>query len=254
MSSHTTVVTAFYKFGKSKHSDEEYAVWIDNFFKCTTSPVVCFCDNAQYFQERYGGGKNNRTFIERPFDSFELTTPEWIAKWKRQVDQDPEKTIHSWELYAVWALKQEFVHKAINLNAYNSQYFVWCDIGCFREPSNFPKPPRFAEATHSKVSPGHILILKIHEVDQSNHIGGGVLAGDTRAWSGFRSSYLSILNTFMDHGVFCGKDQTLYRFMIERKLIPFQVIETSGEWGTLPRFKNPKFSSRWFYLTFYLSP
>lgn len=250
MGSLTTVVTAFYKFGKSKHSDEEYAGWIDNFFRCTTSPVVCFCESAVLFQ-KYAGA--DRTFVELPFNSYELTSPEWIETWKKQRNHDQEKNLHSWELYAVWALKQEFVHKAVQLNAYNSQYFVWCDIGCFREPSNFPTTPRFAHATLSKVSPGHILILKIHEVDSTTHIGGGVLAGDIQAWSGFRGAYLNTLNMFKDRGVFCGKDQTLYRFMIERKLIPFQVVETGGDWGTLPRFKNPKFSSRWFYLTFYLS-
>jgi hypothetical protein len=250
MTSDTTVVTAFYKFGKSKHSDGEYAGWIDNFFRCTTSPVVCFCESATPFQTY---AASNRTFVEIPFHGYELTTPEWIERWKRELNRDPEKNIHSWELYAVWALKQEFVHKAIQLNAYNSQYFVWCDIGCFREPSNFPSTPRFAEATYSKVSPGHILILKIHEIDSTIHIGGGVLAGDIQAWAGFRTSYLHSLNTFVDHSIFCGKDQTLYRYMIERNQIPFQVIETSGNWGTIPSYKNPKFSSRWFYLTFYLS-
>jgi len=252
MNSHTTVVTAFYKFGKSKHSDQEYAGWIDNFFKCTTSPVVCFCDNAQYFQERYGGGKNTRTFIERPFNSFELTTPEWISKWKQQLNQDPEKDIHSWELYAVWALKQEFVNLAIERNPYSSQYFVWCDIGCFREPSNFPTTPRFAECTPSKVLPGHILILKIHECD-TVHIGGGVLAGDIQGWAGFRNGYLNTLKTFIDRNIFCGKDQTLYLYMIQRNTVPFQVIETSTGWGVLNDYLNPKFSSRWFYFTYYLS-
>jgi hypothetical protein len=250
MSSHTTVVTAFYKFGKSKHSEQEYSRWIDNFFSCTTSPVVCFCESTTPFQ-KYAAA--NRTFVEIPFHAYDLTTPEWIERWKNEWNRDPEKNIHSWELYAIWALKQEFVHRAINLNAYNSQYFVWCDIGCFREPSNFSKPPRFAEATPSRVSPNRILILKIHEIDSTTHIGGGVLAGDIQAWLGFRTSYLHTLNTFFDRGIFCGKDQTLYRYMIERNLVPFQVIETSGDWGTIPSYKNPKFSSRWFYLTFYLS-
>lgn len=250
MASETTVVTAFYKFGKSKHSDDEYTEWIDNFFRCTTSPVVCFCESATPFQKYTGV---NRTFVEIPFHAYELTNPDWIEKWKNEWNRDPEKHIHSWELYAVWALKQEFVHRAINLNAYNSQYFVWCDIGCFREPSNFPTTPRFAEDTRSKVSPGHILILKIHEGDMSTHIGGGVLAGDIQAWAGFRTSYLQTLNTFVAHGIFCGKDQTLYRYMIERNLIPFQVIETSGEWGLLKNHGNGKFSTRWFYLNFYLS-
>jgi hypothetical protein len=211
---------------------------------------VCFCESTTPFQ-KYAAA--NRTFVEIPFHAYDLTTPEWIERWKNEWNQDPEKNIHSWELYAVWALKQEFVHRAIRLNAYNSQYFVWCDIGCFREPSNFPKPPRFAEATPSQVSPGHILILKIHEVDSTTYIGGGVLAGDIQAWTGFRTSYLHTLNTFVDRGIFCGKDQTLYRYMIERNLVPFQVIETSGEWGRLNPYQNPKFSSRWFYLTFYLS-
>jgi len=186
-----------------------------------------------------------------PFSAYDLTTPDWIEKWKKELNHDPEKAIHSWELYAVWGLKQEFVHRAIGMNKYNSTYFVWCDIGCFREPKNFLTPPRFAEITPSRVPPGHILILKIHEIDNSTHIGGGVLAGDMNAWRSFREAYLNTLHRFMEHRLFYGKDQTIYRFMLERKYTQFHVVETSGEWGR--GIKYPKFSSRWFYLTEYLS-
>lgn len=244
----TTVVTAFYQFDKSKHSIGEYTQWIDNFFKCVTSPVVCFCDNVHYLQ-RY---KTDRvTFIARPFDSFELTSPDWVARWQREWNRDPERDIHSWQLYAVWALKQEFVNIAIQQNIYNSHHFVWCDIGCFREPSNFVNPPRFAETTPSHVPPGHMLILEIHETNGYTYIGGGVLAGDVNAWRGFRDSYLNTLNRFFERSIFYGKDQTIYKYMIDRNSIPFHIVTTDGEWGR--GIKSRKFGSRWFYLTHLLS-
>lgn len=55
-----------------------------------------------------------------------------IAYKEKQLILDPEKNIHSPELYAVWNLKHFLVTKVTNLNPYNSHIFIYTDSGAWR--------------------------------------------------------------------------------------------------------------------------
>jgi len=242
-----TVVTAFYKFEKSKHTYGEYLSWIQNFFVSTTSPIVCFCEDSKVIS-RFKAQHTQVTFIEKPLiGSFELTTPAWMEMWTKQLEKDPEAILHSPELYVIWALKQEFVKKAIERNLYGSTHFVWCDIGCFRSPENLETPLRFAEATPSVTIPDKITILNIMD----RFIGGGVLAGDTAAWSLFTQKYLQALKDFEEKGLFYGKDQDVYVHMWQKNPEMFDVVKAKV-WGK-KKYNSGKVDTQWFYLTKYLS-
>jgi hypothetical protein len=242
----TTVVTAFYRFEKSKHTYGEYLDWIRNFFSFTTSPVVCYCENAAVL--RAFQVHPNVTFVELPFiGSYTLTSPEWVERWSKQHEIDPEKDIHCPELYMIWALKQEFVARAIEANHYGSTHYVWCDIGCFRSPQNFPDGCRFAERTPEIVQPGKTLILSI---DDGRHYGGGVLAGDIDSWNTFTRNFMETLEIFHKSGRFYGKDQDLYRYMIESCPLNFTIVEAKL-WGD--NNTAGKTSCVWFYMTRLLS-
>jgi hypothetical protein len=179
--------------------------------------------------------------------SFDLTTPEWMEKWRKQQEIDPEATIHSPELYIVWALKQEFVQKAIQRNLYGSTHFVWCDIGCFRSPENLETPLRFAEATPTVTVPDKITILNILD----RYIGGTILAGDTAAWSLFTEKYLQALKDFEEKELFYGKDQDVYVHMFQKNPEMFDVVKAKV-WGK-KKYNSGKVDTQWFYLTKYLS-
>ena len=246
MSARTTVVTAFYRLEKSKHTYGEYLEWIRNFFGYTTSPVICFCENAAVL--RAFQVHPDVTFVELPLvGSYKLTTPEWVNKWTDQHAMDPENRIHSPYLYMLWALKQEFVEKAIEMNKYGSSHYVWCDIGCFRTPENFPHGCRFAERTPEIVQPGKMVILSIYN---GMYIGGGVLAGDIEAWSIFSKSFAETLQMFHDSARFYGKDQDVYRCMIQSNPSKFIIVE-ARLWGNRNRSGNA--DCLWFYLTRLLS-
>jgi len=194
------------------------------------------------------------TFVELPFiGSYTLTSPEWVEKWSKQCEKDPEK--HCPELYMIWALKQEFVAKAIQANHYGSTHYVWCDIGCFRSPENFPEGCSFAERTPEVVQPGKTTILLIEDsyIGSVNgtFIGGGVLAGDIESWNTFSKNFIETLELFEKSGRFCGKDQELYRYMIETYPSTF-VVQKAELWGN--RHYGGKTDCKWFYMTRFLSP
>jgi len=169
-----------------------------------------------------------------------------MDKWETQLQKDREADIHSPELYIIWALKQEFVKKAIQRNPYDSTHFVWCDIGCFRSPENIEKPLRFAEAAPALTLPNKITILNIED----RHIGGGVLAGDIPAWSHFTTTYLDTLKHFETIGRFYGKDQDVYTYMINTNPNAFHIVKAIL-WGA-KKYDAGKVDTQWFYLTAYL--
>jgi hypothetical protein len=150
----------------------------------------------------------------------------------------------------IWALKQEFVAKAIQANHYGSTHYVWCDIGCFRIPEDFPKGCLFAEKTPIVTNPGKTLILTINDQYYKDCVGGGVLAGDIESWSKFSRDFMSTLEMFDSEGKFFGKDQDIYRRMIQLNPQNFTLIE-SQVWGS--RQRNLKTDCVWFYLTYVLS-
>ena len=58
-----------------------------------------------------------------------LTEPEW----EDQERKDPEQGIgHNRDLYIVWSEKTNLLKIAADKNYFNSDYFLWLDIGAVR--------------------------------------------------------------------------------------------------------------------------
>lgn len=266
--SDTTVVTAFYSLRKSKHSLEKYTRWIANFFEACTSPVLCFTSGGELHDRIRASITRPETVI---LNSTALTDWRVVSeiRWQDQVALDPERAIHGPELYGVWALKQEAVMEAIAQNPFRTQNFVWCDIGCFRDMSAFPSPPRFATIPRVLQGPaGWFAALSVNDVHrtelyeqrsrkmiQRSHaiktIGGGVLAGDIRGWSAFSHAYRAELLGMLRRGEFCGKDQLVYRRVLfgganAMPGIKVSVIPARREWFG-------KTADEWFTLTYLFS-
>ena len=226
----TTVVTAFYPLKRSKHTISQYRQWIRNFCKIPCNLTV-FTDaetGAMISAERNSDLPTH--MIITPFDSYAMTSPSMMKFWAEQHAKDPERTIHSPELYAVWAMKQECVSLAIADNIYASEWFVWCDIGIQRDVikqhlyANFPKHvPDLCE-------PGRISILEVYPISShfvdvwqthsthydmpANALGAGCMAGDIVAWHDFCEAYISMIHTFNKRNLFAGKEQNIYFAML----------------------------------------
>jgi hypothetical protein len=216
------VVTAYYPLHKNKHGHQKYKNWIKYFFEGVTCDIICFCPAEIHDELLELAGQNSRVkFVVREFDSFDMMSASQMDVWRTFHLSDPEKDVHSPELYAVWAAKQEFVREAIKMNS--ADIYVWCDIGCFRES-------RMCDFKHTYkyVQPGKITGLSI-----SNMIGGGVLAGDKDAWELFARLYLDELKS-NPH----GKDQIIFKRVLNDTNA---VIITPSKDET----RDP-----WFYLTY----
>ena len=216
------IVTAYYPVRTGKHSQNDYKEWYTNFFTCVTAPIICFC--AKEMEDEFRSiMKENVTLVIRDFHSFQMMSKDQMAKWYEWYKSDPEILIHSPELYAVWAAKQEFVLEAMKLVKYS--IYIWCDIGCFR----FRRPGGF-QNTSNYILPGKITCLDI-----ANTIGGTVLAGDIDAWTNFSKKYLDELAQNIH-----GKDQDIYKRILNSENA--NIIQPNQIYG------DP-----WFYLTYIFS-
>lgn len=224
----TLVITAYYPVKTRKHSTNEYDIWIQNFFDCVTCPVIFFCDSQMKLKLEDKAGKNIR-FIERDFYSFKLMQEPWKSRWEEFHKIDSEKHLHSPELYAVWGAKQEFVQEAIQLQ--ESKSYVWCDVGCFR----FKREGSFKN-TLNFIQPEKITCLDTSLMySKIALIGGGVLAGDKKAWEIFSNNYLQELEKNID-----GKDQIIYRRILN--ISNANIINPTYQYG-----------DAWFFLTYIFS-
>jgi len=243
----TTVVTAFYPL-KSKHSINKYFDWMQNFCNIQCSLVV-FTDaaTAPLFEKLRKGLPT--MIIVKSFDSYEMTRPTMMDLWTKHHRMDPESAIHSPALYAVWAMKQECVTYAIQMNPFNTEWFVWCDVGIHRYPFEHKYYEQFPLQVPTLCRPGHIGFLEVGHIPDSFvsnpygdspavTLGGGCIVGDKAAWSIFCSAYKAMLQSMDARGLFIGKDQTVFFRMLVEHILPFQLFRPLANsidpWMQLP--------------------
>ena len=118
---------------------EEYDSWMSNMLSLQdcmvifTSPdtvdlIQSHRDPLQYPQTVIIPVELNQTL------AYNLLTEE---EWAHQESIDRETNIgHNRHLYAVWHQKPDFVKTAADKNYFQSQYFVWVDIGSLRSKVN----------------------------------------------------------------------------------------------------------------------
>ena len=254
-----TVVSAYYPI-KSKFGMEKYAEWIQGFWPKTQCPLIFFTDPSispqfeQLFKDRQAPTK----VIGLPFDrlaAFRKLSP---SVWHDTHQIDHERDRHSPELYAVWYEKKEFVLRAIELNPFGSEHFVWCDAGICRYPDWTAQLQAFPR--HETIPTGKMLVLRINPFDsqppppdkhgirgdftQGASVGGGILASDISGWREWNKHYDAMLMRYLLAGRFIGKDQNIMASMILER--PDSVVLVDP-----PPVMNSV--QLWFYLLFYLA-
>ena len=162
--------------------------------------------------------------------------------WKSQESFVPYGSNGSYELYAMWALKQEFVRIIINQNPFKSKWFIWCDAGIQR----FSRLQMFYETFPSDVEricvPGRMNFLEVDKIPQSYvdrwkeskplelpipeiSIGSGCIVGDKEAWSEFGEAYKNMLKEFALRGWFAGRETSVFfAILMEKKTNPFRLF------------------------------
>jgi len=224
MVAETTVVSSYYPL-PSKHTPEMYMEWIVQFWPVCPCALVFYTEPnlVPLFQEIFKGRQALTRVIGIPFTQLRAFKKLSPSVWNEAWAHDPEKEIHSSELYAIWYEKKEFVLRTIDANPFYSEKFVWCDGGICRRPEWVPLLQFFPIS--SRIPEGKVLLLQIDpfkyedvlpaedgicgDFSRRSSVGGGIIASDIAGWKTWSRAYDAMLLRYYLSGRFIGKDQNI---------------------------------------------
>lgn len=251
-----TIVTAYFKLSKSKASHEIYVGWMQNMLAIDNEMII-FCDPK--LVDEIGQFRANKTEKTRivPCQFSEFYTYRYANYFLEHSKMDSEVAIgHNMFLYMIWSEKSHFLKRAIELDPFGSDYFLWTDIGCFRRPNteylNWPNPLRIEALPKDKV----LLLSVVPFTDEelaadsldalpsfktANRIGGTMFGGGKEVLLLWHDKYYEMLEHFISIDRFIGKDQSIMNSVY---LLNKQMCELVN-WV-------PGCADIWFYLQDYL--
>ena len=230
----TTVITCYFQF-KSKHSIDDYNKWMANILQSVSSPLVVFTDikSKEYILKMRPETKFH-TFFYIYEDVWEVMRElevernrTYNKKYKQeQFYIDPENNIHNPNLYAVWNIKAFITYEVLKQNPFNSKFFIYTDIGAFRDEIIPDWPDNsFVELLscklHNRILFGQIQDFVYNSSDSSDSfitkdlIEGTFFAGSKTAIENFKINFYKLHDELLDKQIFVGKDQkimNLYAF------------------------------------------
>lgn len=251
----TTIVTAYFQLEKSKSDHNTYLEWMTNML-IIQSPMVIFCD------------KNSVTKIEeiRNYESIHYPTKiiiieftdfytyKYIEIFKQQYETKDHEKLHNVYLYLIWNEKSHFLKKAIEINPFSTEKFLWVDIGCFRQPNRW-----FIHWPNSdKIPKDKMLLLSVYPFTKQEYgsgnletlfdfqhtygrIGGTIFGGTIDSILRWHEQYYELMEYFITIDRFIGKDQNIMNSIAVLYKDTVELITT-----------DPSVNDRWFYLQNYL--
>lgn len=266
-----TVVSCYYVI-PSKYSHQVYGSWIDNFMKIGFKCVV-YCDQKSF---------DVLSNLYEETDSLKYRIVEindFVCSklnWNDESGLDPERSIHSEQLYKVWNEKIFFVKRAIEENIFNTEYFIWTDIGSFRESDRVTELrgafPSVHKLPKDKLSFRQICnfqeshLIDVHKVDNRfttpySIIGAGIWGGSKEMLLTFSGLYYDMLEEFDKNKVFKGKEQNILAFLVIRYphmfnlILSHNLVRSSNDnklYTYVPSNVDILYDF-WFYMHYYLS-
>ena len=222
MSIHTTIVTGYFTI-PSKFSDKQYWDWIVNFLSLNCHMVI-YTDSINYDKIKASRSEHNTKIYLRELKDFYVY--KYINYWNYCKTIDPEK-YHTPELYMIWAEKSFMVLDTVQNNPFNSDYFMWCDMGSIRTKSMLQDIISFPSLNNIQklISKDKIFLSVIDPFKQDEYvldkdgistklidknksrIQGGFMAGYKSVWKEWAELYEKELQLFIKTDTFGGKDQ-----------------------------------------------
>lgn len=225
--SNCTIVTCYYRF-PSKHTFSQYDEWMTNFLTTVDTNMVIYCD-ADWAEKlrmlRYKFASKTHIIIYN-IPEMRCASQEILTYWERDWRRDPEQHYHNPLLYILWNEKTEMVKRAIDANPFNTEFFCWCDIGCFRSTEQmhmFTEWP--ASSFLNTASRDKMYMLNIEPFQHGDQnvepngltkpfthkarIGGTIFLGHISTWHTWHQVYYDVMKQYMKCDYFTGKDQNI---------------------------------------------
>jgi hypothetical protein len=209
-----TIVTCYFEI-PSKYSTSKYDEWMRNMLLNIETPMIIYCDSKsiQKIGQLRSGFIKTTLLIQTEITDFMCY--KYLEDWKRTLELDSSKDIHNIELYMIWAEKSAFLKKSVEMNPFKSYFFMWCDIGYFRNTvchipaeklRHFPSLNKINQLPRNKM-----LLLSLLYYYTQPKIGGGMFGGFSDTIMSWYKIYYEILEEFFATNKFAGQDQVIMK-------------------------------------------
>tara|TARA_B000000477_G_scaffold3642_1_gene3309 strand:+ start:2126 stop:2920 length:795 start_codon:yes stop_codon:yes gene_type:complete len=257
-----TIVTCYLDIDKSKHGKENYKIWIMNYLsiiKNNNIVIYCNCDRTIRLILELRSNYLNKTKIVK-INIQDLYTYKYIDYFTKDNKKDPEK-YHVTELYLIWNNKVAFMYDAFKNKYFDTEYYMWTDIGMLREEKLYDiLNANDFKCNVEKLNKNKIILLKLNNFTKEelsykntiipykyktgiNRCGGGAIISSKFLMEKWFNIYYSMLDTFISNDFFAGKDQNiLNNIYIKYGDDLFNLIEP-----------NDYNLDKWFYILYYIT-
>jgi len=249
----TTIVTAYFKLEKSKSNHETYDKWMNNML-IIQSPMVIFCDENSVEMIQSKRNPNLQTKII-PITFTEFFCYKYFQQFEIDYETKDHEKYHNPHLYLIWNEKSHFLKLAAEMNVFSTQFFLWVDIGCFREKNT----TMIHWPNTAKMPIDKLLLLSVYPFTDEEYqcniiedlpdfkyvegrIGGTIFGGTLQSILTWHQNYYHILEFFIKMDRFIGKDQNI---MSSVAIIYKDTVEFISS--------REDVYNKWFYLQLYLS-
>lgn len=211
-----TLVTAYYRF-KSKHSYENYLTWIKNFLSSVKANLIIFTEEnmKNIIQPLVKNSKVH--FIIKEFKDLEILKKYDNHIWENQykIDNPAKHANRTKECYIIWNSKFNFLKEAIKINPFESDKFVWNDIGSLRESRNLNNYPLYHKVSKEKLD---IVLLNKFKSNQYKkliyfrdniYFSGAIFGGGKDVILELCNKFYDLLENYIKNGQFIGCDQQI---------------------------------------------
>ncbi|CAF1371880.1 unnamed protein product [Adineta steineri] len=223
----TTVVIAYFPLSKSKYNKGQYQLWLENLLGFCQSPIIIYTSiEYQPILQQLRRNNSLRThFIVEYNSSLEMPLiKKLVPIFEQQYLTDPERAYHSVELYAVWCAKSFILNRSVELNPFQTKYFLYMDAGAFRSSNyRFERWP-YEPSIHSILANNRLLLGMISPLSRQfcplsytinkgpighDLIEGGLIGGTSDVIHWWTSMFYETINNYISKNFFIGKDQYL---------------------------------------------
>jgi len=227
-------VTAYFESDNKQGNNEIYYTWMKNLLQNLHQPLIIYTDYRSYKKivELRGYLMNKTIIYLTSLDELYMSKYNNILEYHQTIDK--EKHIHNINLYKIWNEKINFVKKSIDNKTFNGEYYIWIDIGFFRDKNcntllkHFPDIQKIKNEINEKVGILQISPISdkyshlIHEENCQNvltkndlndeicTVGGGFLIFHKNNIYKIHKLYFELMDKYIAKNRFIGKDQILY--------------------------------------------
>lgn len=216
-----TIVTGYFRV-PSKYHPGKYDAWMSNMLSLQDAMVI-FTQNdvIDQVKELRSHAKNRTVIIPLEIEQLPFGTLYSKHFWQDQLDRDPEKKIHrSYELFWIWLSKSWLTTQAIRMNFFESDLYVWSDIGCFRNSNYNGKtmiqhrevvpPTEMIQMAHHRPNPPNENLYNDKYKQKSNfYHSGSQFAAYKATWARFHEYFLDIIDQFLQKDMIIVEDQAV---------------------------------------------